>query len=290
MAKTGFVSASAISGGRKKLLYVDDMNYSLISLKKGLSKHYEVYLCESAEKMYKILEKVTPDVILLDVNMPEVDGYETIKNLKADDRYAKIPVIFLTTNSERESVVKGLSLGAADYVVKPFNADKLAESIQNLFYTKPSASNKFSGNGKIGSETHILVVDDMTSMLRTIHHALHDKYKVSLLSKSEVVLDFLQNNRPDCIILDYLMPGISGFELIPKVREIQGCANVPIIIVTTEGTFRNVKEAKTLGANDFIVKPFDPKELNYKVEKHIRLSQDLLLKDRENEEIAYFLN
>ncbi|MCL2211094.1 MAG: response regulator [Treponema sp.] len=287
MAKSGFVTASAISGGRRKLIYVDDMNYSLISFKKGLSKFYEIYLSESAEKMYKILEKVTPDLILLDVNMPDVNGYETIKDLKADERYSSIPVIFLTCNSDRESVVKGLSLGAADYVIKPFNSEKLIDSIENLFSAKSNTANRIAE--KSDSDTHILVVDDMTSMLRTIHHALHDKYKVSLLSNSGVVIDFLQNNRPDLIILDYLMPGLSGFALIPKIREMPGFANIPIIVVTTEGTFRNVKEAKALGANDFIVKPFEPKELNYKVEKHIRLSRDLQLEDRENEEIAYFL-
>ncbi|MCL2196492.1 MAG: response regulator [Treponema sp.] len=288
MTKSGFVTASSISGGRRKIVYVDDMNYSLISLKKGLSKFYEIYLSESAAKMYKILEKVTPDLILLDVNMPDVNGYETIKDLKADDRYNKIPVIFLTCNSDRESVVKGLSLGAADYVIKPFNSDKLIESIENLFSAKMNTASRIAE--KSNSDTHILVVDDMTSMLRTIHHALHDKYKVSLLSNSGVVIDFLQNNKPDLIILDYLMPGLSGFELIPKIREMPGYANIPIIMVTTEGTFRNVSEAMALGANDFIVKPFEPKELNFKAEKHIRLSRDLLLKDRENEEIAYFLN
>jgi len=288
MAKTGFVTASSISGTRRKIVYVDDMNYSLISLKKGLSKFYEIYLSESAEKMYKILEKITPDLILLDVNMPDVNGYETIKDLKADDRYSAIPVIFLTCNSDRESVVKGLSLGAADYVIKPFNSEKLIESIESLYSTKKNTASRIAE--KSDSDTHILVVDDMSSMLRTIHHALHDKYKVSLLSNSGVVIDFLQNNRPDLIILDYLMPGLSGFALIPKIRELSGYANIPIIMVTTEGTFRNVSEAMALGANDFIVKPFDPKELNFKVEKHIRLSRDLLLKDRENEEIAYFLN
>jgi len=288
MAKSGFVTASTISSKRRKLVYVDDMNYSLISFKKGLSKFYEIYLSESSEKMYKILEKVTPDLILLDVNMPDVNGYETIKDLKADERYSSIPVIFLTCSSDRESVVKGLSLGAADYVIKPFNSEKLIESIENLFSAKTNTANRIAE--KSDSDTHILVVDDMSSMLRTIHHAIHDKYKVSLLSNSSVVIDFLQNNKPDLIILDYLMPGLSGFALIPKIRELPGYANIPVIMVTTEGTFKNVSEAMILGANDFIVKPFDPKELNFKVEKHLRLSRDLLLKDRENEEIAYFLN
>ncbi|MCL2209285.1 MAG: response regulator [Treponema sp.] len=283
MVKSEFMSATRLSSERKKIIYVDDMNYSLISLKKGLGSHYEVYLAESAEKMYKIMENVTPDLILLDVNMPDIDGYETIKSLKANERYCEIPVIFFTSDSSKENVKKGLSLGAVDYVIKPFNADKLIESIQNQFNPK-------KGSGKNEEKSifnpNILVVDDMSSMLRTIHHALHDNYNVFLLSKAEVVIDFLMNNKPDLILLDYLMPGMSGFDLIPQIRDLSGYKDIPIIMVTTEGTFRNVNDAIALGASDFIVKPFDPRELNYKVDRHIRLMKQ----QRENEENAFLLS
>jgi len=292
MGKSGFVSASTISGGRRKIVYVDDMNYNLISFKKGLGKHYEVYLAESALHLNKVLENIDPDLIVLDVNMPDVDGYEIIKGLKADEKYSKIPVIFLTSNIDREDVVKGLSLGAADYVLKPFNADKLIESIENQF--NPRNKKKVISE-KAAVIPSILVIDDIASMLRTIHHALHDKYEVSLLSKSEVVIDFLHNNKPDLILLDYLMPVINGFELIQSIRALPDYKDTPIIIISTEGTFRNVNEAIKLGASDFIVKPFDPKELNYKVDRQIRLTKDLREKEdelarREREENAYLLN
>jgi len=284
MTRPGYMPSSALLGTRRKIIYVDDMNYSLISLKKALSKYYEVYLSESADKMYKIMEKVIPDLILLDVNMPEVDGYSTIKNLKTDERYSNIPVIFLTCNSDKDNVVKGLSLGAVDYVIKPFNTEKLVESIESIFNPKTTEEKK--PTVKNDNNPSILVVDDMTSMLRTIHHSLPDKYKVFLLSKSEVVIDFLQNNKPDIILLDYIMPGINGFELIPKIKELPGYEKTPIIMISSEGTFRNVNDAIALGAADFIVKPFDPKELIYKVEKQIRMMK----LQRESEENEYLLN
>jgi len=283
MAKSDFVSASMLSGSRKKIICVDDMNFSLISIKKALESHYEVYLADSNSKMYKIMEKARPDMIILDVNMPDVDGYETIKDLKNDKRYSDIPVIFLTCSSDKESVVKGLSLGAAAFVIKPFNAVKLIECINNQFYPKEVEKPKAEKND---FNPNILVVDDMTSMLRTIHHALHAKYNVFLISRSEVVIDFLQNNRPDVILLDYLMPGLSGFDLIPLIRGLPDYKDIPIIIITTEGTIRNVNDAISRGASDFIVKPFDPKELNYKVEKQIRLRKQ----QRENDENAFLLD
>jgi len=292
MAKSGFLTASTISNTRKKIVYVDDMNYNLISFKKGLSKYYEIYLGESAAHLYKIMENITPDLIILDVNMPDIDGYEIIKELKNNEEYSKIPVIFLTSNIDREDVVKGLSLGASDYLLKPFNADKLVESIENQF--NPNRNKRKTNVQKKDGRYSILVVDDIASMLRTIHHALHDKYEIFLLSKSEVVIDFLHNNKPDLILLDYLMPVLNGFDLIPQIRALPDYSIIPIIIITTEGTFKNVSEAMALGASDFIVKPFEPKELNYKVERHIRLTNEL--KDKEDElskrvkeEIEYFL-
>jgi len=273
MAKPGFVPASALSQTRKTILYVDDMKYSLISLKKGLEKYYEIYLADSNEKMYKLLEKVKPNLFLLDVNMPDVDGYETIRDLKADDRFAEIPVIFLTCASDKENVVKGMSLGAADYIIKPFSTEKLIESIENQFVPKAAVKTK-----KIDKSIYnpsVLVVDDFTSMLRTINYALHDRYNVHLLSKSEVVIDFLQNNKMDLILLDYLMPGLSGFDLVPRIRALSDYKFTPIIIITTEGTLKNVNDAIALGASDFIVKPFDPKELNFKVDRQIRQANEV---------------
>ena len=117
---------------RSTIIYVDDVSTSLITLKRRLSGKYEVYPAESSEVLFKTLKLVTPDIILLDVNMPEVDGYEVIKNLKENKYYANIPVIFFTSNNDRESVLKGLSLGAVDYIIKPFETNNLVECIDRM--------------------------------------------------------------------------------------------------------------------------------------------------------------
>jgi len=257
---------------RKRIIYVDDVNYSLVSVKSRLGEKYEIFPADSVVKMFEYLGYFMPDLILMDVNMPDIDGYEAIKSLKSDERYSEIPVIFLTGNSDRESVVKGLSLGAADYVIKPFTSSKLIESIET--HLNPPASKDMLDDGD-GTKPCILVVDDVTSMLRAIQYALHDRFKVYILSRSEDVLDFLRTKRPDLILLDYLMPVLNGFDLIPMIRALTDYKETPIIIITTEGTQNHVNEAMTLGASDFIVKPFKPKELNDKVLKHLRIAKEL---------------
>jgi putative two-component system response regulator len=96
-----------------------------------MKEQYEVYPVPSGERLFQLMEKVMPNLILLDINMPDMDGYETMKQLKRDKRYSSIPVIFLTAESGSESELHGLSLGAVDYVSKPFLTPLLMKRINN---------------------------------------------------------------------------------------------------------------------------------------------------------------
>jgi putative two-component system response regulator len=118
-------------GRRKKIILVDDNLANLTAGKQMLKDSYEVYALPSAAKLFEFLEHITPDIILLDIEMPEMNGFETIKILKADQRFVEIPVIFLTAKSDEESELEGLRLGAIDYVSKPFSAPLLLKRIEN---------------------------------------------------------------------------------------------------------------------------------------------------------------
>jgi len=115
----------------KKLIIVDD-NAANLSVGRNLLKpYYEVFPAPSAAKLFSLLEKFVPDLILLDVNMPEMNGYEALKILKAEPRYADIPVIFLTAKNDEESELEGFSLGAVDYITKPFSGPLLLKRIES---------------------------------------------------------------------------------------------------------------------------------------------------------------
>jgi len=115
---------------RNKIILVDDILANLDQGKNILRTFYEVYAVPSAAKMFEVLERVTPVLILLDIDMPEMNGYEAIRKLKADARYSDIPVIFLTALDDANSEVEGFDLGAADYVTKPFSAAMLLKRIE----------------------------------------------------------------------------------------------------------------------------------------------------------------
>ena len=121
---------------RKRIVLVDDNLTNLDMGRKMLGEYYQVIPAPSAEKMFEILNKIIPELIILDVEMPEMNGYQAIKKLKADSRFSDIPVIFLTAKSDETDEKKGLSLGAADYVYKPFTALLLHRRIENLLSAK----------------------------------------------------------------------------------------------------------------------------------------------------------
>jgi len=119
-----------MSGEQKKIIVVDDMPDNLSALRNTLKDKYMVYPCPSALKMFELLEHVQPDLILLDVEMPDMDGYEAIKKLKSNTRYNEIPVIFLTSMIDEQSEIEGLELGALDYIRKPFVTPLLLQRIK----------------------------------------------------------------------------------------------------------------------------------------------------------------
>ena len=116
---------------RHKIILVDDNMTNLTLGRNMLKTFYEVYPAPSARKLFEILENIIPDLILLDIEMPEMNGYEAIKKLKADSRFANIPVIFLTAKTDESSELEGFDLGAMDYIAKPFSGPLLLKRIAN---------------------------------------------------------------------------------------------------------------------------------------------------------------
>ena len=114
----------------KTIFLVDDDMTNLTIGKKALVDTYNVFTLNSAAVMFKMLNNLRPDLILLDVNMPEMDGYEAIKILKENQQTAHVPVIFLTALNEENMELRGLSLGAIDYIVKPFSTPLLLKRLE----------------------------------------------------------------------------------------------------------------------------------------------------------------
>jgi putative two-component system response regulator len=115
---------------RKKVIVVDDNPLNLKLARNTLMGEYDVFTVSRAVKLFQLLDKMLPDIILLDVLLPEMNGYEAISILKKNHRTAEIPVIFITAKSDPASELKGFSLGAVDFISKPFSPPILCKRVE----------------------------------------------------------------------------------------------------------------------------------------------------------------
>ena len=116
---------------QKTIFLVDDNSTNLTMAEEVLTDKYRVIALSSAVKMFKALEKFKPDLILLDIEMPKMSGFDAMKRLQSNDSYAEIPVIFLTGRDDPASEALGIELGAVDFIMKPFTAPVLLNRIKN---------------------------------------------------------------------------------------------------------------------------------------------------------------
>lgn len=117
---------------KKHILIVDDVNTNLKCLGEILRNDYSLSMVKSGEQAIQMMSKVKPDLILLDVKMPGMDGYETFEKIRENKQYADIPIIFLTADSENGSELKGLRLGASDFIRKPYEPDVMRGRIERV--------------------------------------------------------------------------------------------------------------------------------------------------------------
>ena len=117
---------------KKHILMVDDVTTNLRCASEVLSDKYKVSMVKSGAQALKFLEKTIPDLILLDISMSDMDGYETLSHIKLNPKWTDIPVVFLTANVDGESEIKGLKMGAMDYIRKPFAPEVMLSRVEKI--------------------------------------------------------------------------------------------------------------------------------------------------------------
>jgi putative two-component system response regulator len=114
----------------KTIFVVDDNDTNLSTAEAALEEQYRVMTLPSAAAMFELLEEITPDLILLDIEMPGMDGFEALRRLKAHESHMGLPVIFLTSMADASTEVQGFEIGAVDFITKPFSAPVLKNRIK----------------------------------------------------------------------------------------------------------------------------------------------------------------
>ena len=151
------------------------------------------------------------------------------------------------------------------------SSEKLTQKNDELPFTAQTLQRALDkmDREEVNRKMRVLAVDDSPAILKTISSILEDKYKVYGMTNPMMLEKFLKQIVPELFLLDYKMPDRTGFELIPVIRSFDEHKKTPIIILTSMGTPDHISASHSLGANDFIVKPFQDNILREKVAKHI---------------------
>jgi two-component system cell cycle response regulator len=250
------------------ILIVDDMPANLELLMTVLQRAgYVVHVATSGREALAVTLEIRPDLILMDVMMPEMDGFETCRRLKAIPDVAEIPVVFLTARTDTESITIGFDSGGADYATKPFLAEELLVARVQTHLKRAALSVSLrelqEPRAVLDSRIHVLMVDDQRIMREAVHRMLGGEEDIVLTHHLESInaLERIREIEPSVLLIDLVMPDIDGFELLRRLRKDERTRDIPIIMLSSDSEVHRKVEAFESGANDFLVKMPDRLEL-----------------------------
>ncbi len=263
---------------RPRILIVDDVHENLHVLMNILRDDYVIIAATRGEKALELAQRQpAPDLILLDIKMPGMDGYAVLAHLKNHPATASIPVIFVTALTESADELRGVQLGVADYVTKPINPEllrlRLRTQLELQRYRRSHAMCKSAGPDASPALT-LLVVDDVPANIHELLEALKDEYRIQVARSGPKAIELVESaTPPDLILLDILMPEMDGYEVCRRIKATPAGSRIPIIFVTVVDATQEKVKGFGIGAADYITKPFDIDEVRARVRTHLELSR-----------------
>ena len=259
-----------------RILVVDDIpaNVKLLEARL-LAEYFDVLTADDGPKALAIVESTSVDLILLDIMMPGMSGFEVCERLKANPRTAHIPVVMVTALDQPSDRVRGLKAGADDFLTKPVNDLQLISRVKSLVRLKT-----LSDELRIRSETartigmedmlrgegreeagQILLVDSRASSQERIIKALKPVGEVTAMSDPQAALFEAAENPIDLVIVNGNSGEYDPLRLCSQLRSLERTRFIPLLLVTDLGDEDLIVRALDLGVNDYIVRPIDPNEL-----------------------------
>jgi signal transduction histidine kinase/CheY-like chemotaxis protein len=204
----------------KTVLVIDDNHNDRRFLHRYLTgEGYNVVMASNGKQGLQIALEVNPNLIVLDVMMPEMDGWETLVALKNDDALSKIPVVMSSSIEERHLAQ---TLGAADYLVKPVDRNRLLGVVDK--YTSKSS--------QVEGDYVLVVEDDLDSREMVCRMLLQSGWETRTAVNGKAAIAAIQAQIPNLILLDLMMPEMDGFEVIKRLKANQDWENIPIVVIT----------------------------------------------------------
>jgi two-component system, cell cycle response regulator len=251
----------------KKVLTIDDSKTLRMIIGKHLAPFgIQMFQAENGEVGIARARETMPDVVLLDYNMPVMDGYHTLIELKADPALKAIPVIMLTTETVRETVVKLVKLGLKDYIAKPFTREVLLAKLNPILGMYDSEKGIPEAPGTVtlppissGSDkTTILAIDDKANILDLLKEFLGEQFNVITADCGKIALHTIAHSRFDYMFLDLSMPDMNAYDILEYYlkNNASGAGVKRVVAMTLRTAQADIDRVAAAGVSSFLYKPF----------------------------------
>jgi two-component system cell cycle response regulator len=269
-----------------RVLVVDDIlsNVKLLEAKLA-AEYFEVVTAFSGKEALERIEEHEPDIVLLDVMMPGMDGFETCRRIKSNPKSAHIPVVMVTALDQPADRVAGLEAGADDFLTKPVDDAALFARVRSLVRLKMMTDElrmREATGQNMGlvdpaetlTETNlsgrILVIEDRPESVAWLQSALAPPHDLSAVDSFEEAVVRVRGGDFDLIVVSLGLRGFDGLRLCSQLRSLPEGRNVPILVVVSDGDRRKLTQALEMGVNDYLTRPVDKNELVARVRTQLR--------------------
>ncbi len=254
---------------QKTVIIIEDEAILVDVLTKKLQKeNYQVHSAGDGEAGLAIIDQAKPDVILLDIVMPKLNGYEVLEALqKKFGKNNMPPVIIISNSGQPVEIDKAIDLGAKDYIIKAqFTPEEVVSKVNSVLGRLqkgvPAEPGIMSGQysakpSGATPEARVLIIED-DQFLRDllVTKLLKENFEVDTAIDGPGGSEKAISSHPDVILLDIILPGVDGFEILKRVRTnaMPDVAKTPIILLSNLGQETDVEKGRTLGADDYLIK------------------------------------
>jgi len=271
-----------------RVLVVDDVppNVKLLEAKLT-SEYFDVLTAFSGPEALDVISREHPDIVLLDVMMPGMDGFEVCRRIKGDPATAHIPVVMVTALDQAADRVAGLEAGADDFLTKPVQDLALFARVKSLVRLKvmmDELRNREATGTNLGwdnaegvdigndmpTDCNILIVDEQARVMERIAKALNGFGDLTFYDEGDDVSDKARKKNFDLIIVSLTMRKIDGLRICSRLRSLEETRHVPILVMVDDGNTKLLVKAMDMGVNDYVVRPVDRMEFLARVKTQLR--------------------
>ncbi|MES3031760.1 MAG: response regulator [Patescibacteria group bacterium] len=250
----------------KKILIIEDDVFLGDALSKKLvNEGFEVDLAVDGLKGFERIKSFHPDLILLDIILPNMNGYEILEAKQKDPSIAPIPVVVVSNSGQPVEINRALALGVKDYLVKAqFDPEEVLVKVRaQLRKNEEPAKDVASAGGALGEKETIANLAGKKIMWVEDDQFLNDIIARKLsatkclffhATEGEEALKIINQEMPDIIMLDIILSGIDGFEILRRVKSEPKTKNIPVILLSNLGQASDIEKGQKLGAARFMVK------------------------------------